>query len=545
MGQIFISYRHVEPDESLARALVVALDARRHPVFIDARIEVGTRWVAEIERQIRASAYFVVVLSEHSIRSDMVRQEVALAHELEEDGRMRILPIRAGFDGALPYDLASYLNPIQYAFWRPGSPFDEICGQIVAPVDKAAALPLTTPAGEDSSVLDGESVPDGPAPLPSADPRIVMETGTVRLSSPFYVVRRSDELMERALGRDEGATLVVKGVRQSGKSSLLARAHALSHKLGRRSIYVDFQQLDSRHLESLGSLMRNLAARIARELRTDVKPGDVWDDDLGDKESFADFIESAVLAAEEEPVLLCLDEVDRLFDRPYRADFFAAVRGWHNNRAISPIWDRLHLAIAHATDPTLWIDDINQSPFNVGERLRLEDFTVAEIRDLAKRHGERLARMEIVDGLHRLVGGQPYLVRQALCVLVNEGWSVDELHRVAIEERGPFGDHLAQAASSLKATATSQDAWPAPGARNAGGAGDLPSLEEQAEQRIDDGPHPRGVGLARRDDVVGVPQFTGHCLQHFKAPFFLPGVCRAVLFVRRPTMGGRFRQEPG
>lgn len=325
MGQIFISYRHVEPDESLARALVVALDARRHPVFIDARIEVGTRWVAEIERQIRASAYFVVVLSEHSIRSDMVRQEVALAHELEEDGRMRILPIRAGFDGALPYDLASYLNPIQYAFWRPGSPFDEICGQIVAAVDKAAALPLTTPAGEDSSVLDGESVPDGPAPLPSADPRIVMETGTVRLSSPFYVVRRSDELMERALGRDEGATLVVKGVRQSGKSSLLARAHALSHKLGRRSIYVDFQQLDSRHLESLGSLMRNLAARIARELRTDVKPGDVWDDDLGDKESFADFIESAVLAAEEEPVLLCLDEVDRLFDRPYRADFFAAV----------------------------------------------------------------------------------------------------------------------------------------------------------------------------------------------------------------------------
>ena len=39
MARGFISYRHVEPDESLARALAAALEARRHPVFIDTRIE--------------------------------------------------------------------------------------------------------------------------------------------------------------------------------------------------------------------------------------------------------------------------------------------------------------------------------------------------------------------------------------------------------------------------------------------------------------------------------------------------------------------------
>ena len=99
MGQVFISYRHVEPDESLANALAAALEEREHPVFVDSRIEVGTRWVAEIERQIRASSFFVVILSRDSIRSDMVRQEVALAHDLEQAGKMRILPIRAGFEG--------------------------------------------------------------------------------------------------------------------------------------------------------------------------------------------------------------------------------------------------------------------------------------------------------------------------------------------------------------------------------------------------------------------------------------------------------------
>ncbi len=60
MSQVFISYRHVEPDESLALALAEALKSRRHPVFIDQQIEIGTRWVDEIERQIRASAFFVV-----------------------------------------------------------------------------------------------------------------------------------------------------------------------------------------------------------------------------------------------------------------------------------------------------------------------------------------------------------------------------------------------------------------------------------------------------------------------------------------------------
>ncbi len=221
MNQVFISYRHVEPDEGLAEALAEALKSRRHPVFIDRQIEMGTRWVDEIDRQIRASAFFVVVLSAESIRSDMVRQEVALAHQLE--GKMRILPIRAGFEGELPYDLASYLNPIQYAMWRPDEPFDAIIRQVLAAVENAAPLPLVTSESDEPAVLQKASA-DGPAPLPAADPRVVMETGTVRLSSPFYVARRADERMELALGRTEGATLVVKGPRQSGKRARFWRA---------------------------------------------------------------------------------------------------------------------------------------------------------------------------------------------------------------------------------------------------------------------------------------------------------------------------------
>ena len=44
----------------------------------------------EIDRQLRASDSFVVFLSEESIRSDMVRQEVETALELRNQGELAI-----------------------------------------------------------------------------------------------------------------------------------------------------------------------------------------------------------------------------------------------------------------------------------------------------------------------------------------------------------------------------------------------------------------------------------------------------------------------
>lgn len=95
MSQVFVSYRHVEPDEGLADRLCAYLVGRGLRVFLDKRIEVGLDWAKEIDRQLRASSFLVVLLSEESIRSDMVRQEIETAHELLQQGKMTILPISA------------------------------------------------------------------------------------------------------------------------------------------------------------------------------------------------------------------------------------------------------------------------------------------------------------------------------------------------------------------------------------------------------------------------------------------------------------------
>lgn len=153
MPNVFISYSHVSPDQELASQLAGALETNGATVFIDAKIRIGEDWVEQIDRQLRSSQYFVVLLSAASIQSDMVRREIALASKLRKAKHLTILPIRMDLTGELPYDVGAYLDLIQYVVWNPGASFDPICRRIlhaIADVEKsrmeaAAGAPATTP----------------------------------------------------------------------------------------------------------------------------------------------------------------------------------------------------------------------------------------------------------------------------------------------------------------------------------------------------------------------------------------------------------------
>ena len=87
---------------------------------------------------------------------------------------------------------------------------------------------------------------------------------------------------------------------------------------------------------------------------------------------------------------------------------FGVFRSWHNKRALDPEgpWRRLTLAIAYATEAHLFSTDLNQSPFNVGTRLVLEDVTVEQVEELNRRYGSPLRTKADVAAYYRLVGGR-------------------------------------------------------------------------------------------------------------------------------------------
>ena len=122
--------------------------------------------------------------------------------------------------------------------------------------------------------------------------------------------------------------------------------------------------------------------------------------------------------------MLAVDEADRLLDADFKTDFFALLRSWDSRRAYDPLWNCLHIAIVISTHPHLLIDDHMQSPFNVGLRLELDDFNHKQVDDLNQRYMQRKItplKEEEIPGVMSLLGGHPYLTRQAFYTMIEKG----------------------------------------------------------------------------------------------------------------------------
>src|SRR4051794_39568219 len=104
MGKVFVSYRHVEPDAQFAEQLERFLAGRGITVFRDTHIRVGDEWPASIDESLRSSEFLIVLISQASVDSRSVREEVRLAHSLG----LRILPVRVDAESELPYSIGPY-----------------------------------------------------------------------------------------------------------------------------------------------------------------------------------------------------------------------------------------------------------------------------------------------------------------------------------------------------------------------------------------------------------------------------------------------------
>ena len=96
----------------------------------------------------------------------------------------------------------------------------------------------------------------------------------------------------------------------------------------------------------------------------------------------------------------------------------------------------------HATEPHLFIQDLNQSPFNVGTKIALQDFTPEQVGELNRRYNSPLKSAEQTKRYYELVGGNPFLVRRGLQELSKPGVTVEAFEKNADQDEGPFGDHL-------------------------------------------------------------------------------------------------------
>lgn len=412
--------RGVHPDEYVLNLLEADLLARGHEVFVDRHLSVGLGWAQEVERQLRTADAVVPLLSAASVESEMLTCEIQTAYYAaqEQDGRPRLLPVFVRYEESLPSMLASVLDPRHCVHWRgpqdDRSVAEEVLASLSAPSDRRMDVRRLEPVG-----------------------------GAVPLDSKFYIVRPTDDEFLAAIERRDSVVLV-KGARQMGKTSLLARGLRQARELGARVVLTDFQSLNEAHFASADSFYLTLGELIADHLDLDVLPQEVWKAGSGPSVNFQRYMRREVLGKVNGPLIWGLDEVDRLFTCPFGSEVFALFRSWHNARALNPDgpWNNLTMAIAYATEARLFISDLNQSPFNVGTRLSLEDFTLEQMMELNQRYGSPLRGGAEVDSFYGLVSGHPYLVHGGLRELTVHGKSLDAFAQQADHDEGPFGEHL-------------------------------------------------------------------------------------------------------
>ncbi len=427
--QVALLYkRDLQPDETVMRLLERELVQAGYPVFIDRYVNAGAPWAKEIEAQVRNSYGVIPLLSEIAVQSEMLDYEIETAYTAAQaqHGLPMLLPIRICYDAPLPpaTAMADILNPLQQLQWRSAE-------------DNAALV---------AAVL--KSLLESPSPSPPR--RIEPIGGGMPIDSPYYIERAADTDFNNAVSEQHGIVLV-KGARQMGKTSLLARGLHRAKQRGIKVVLTDLQKLDQAQMESPTSFLRALAATIALQVGLPPPAKAAWDPDLGANLNMEIFLCDQVLGSFDGPLVWALDEVDRLFTCGFGSQIFGLFRAWYNERSLDAEgpWSRVTIAIAYATEAHLFVTDLNQSPFNVGTHLALGDFNRGEVADLNRRCGSPLPDQASLERLFVLIGGQPYLTRRALNEIATRGMTLDALEMQADRDEGAFGDHLRRLLTAL------------------------------------------------------------------------------------------------
>ncbi len=254
--------------------------------------------------------------------------------------------------------------------------------------------------------------------MTSANPSFYTVGGPVQGGSGSYIERQADQEL-LALCR-QGTFAYVLTARQMGKSSLMVRTARALAQTGTVSIVVDLQDAGTSataeqwYLSFLVTVAESLEDQDL-DLTTNVRQWWKANQDLAPAKRFSLFMERVLLEDITAPIVIFVGEVDSTLGLDYTDDFFVAIRYFYVSRATKSIFQRLSFVLIGVATPGDLIQDRQRTPFNVGQRVNLTDFSAAEAAPLAA--GMGLTALEADPVMERVLnwtGGHPYLTQQ-LC----------------------------------------------------------------------------------------------------------------------------------
>ncbi|WP_404787101.1 AAA-like domain-containing protein [Altericista sp. CCNU0014] len=300
------------------------------------------------------------------------------------------------------------------------------------------------------------------SPIPDAAFRrlqLPFPEGSVPLDSPFYLEREGVESVCYGSISKAGSLTRIKAPKLMGKTSLMARIIARGKTQNYQTANLDLSDIERGIIVDLDKFLRWFCLMVGRQCQLDSRLQDLWDTEiLGSNDNCTVYFEEYLLPEINGPLLLGLDNVDRIFPCiEVVEDFLGMLRSWHEKGKTSQRWRQLRLVMAYSTECYVPLD-MNQSPFNAGIPVELQEFNRKQVKQWACLYGLDWNESQ-VDALMGTIGGHPYLVGLALYEIGSGRMDLDRLLQSAPTEAGIYSSHLRRHLETLQSSPELFDAF--------------------------------------------------------------------------------------
>jgi WD40 repeat protein len=251
--------------------------------------------------------------------------------------------------------------------------------------------------------------------------------GTMMPDAPSYLERQADHDLYGSLLA--GKYCYVLTARQMGKSSLTARTAAKLREAGMSAVVVDLAAI-GRNL-TIEQWYGSVLSWIARGIElSDGELEEFWQARplLSPVQKWMRALREIILPRYQGQLAVFIDEVDYVLDLPFPMDeFFAALRECYNLRTEDPEMHRLSFCLVGVAMPSDLIQNKRTTPFNIGRRIELHDFTAAEAEPLARglRREEGL-NASLLKRVLYWTDGHPFLTQRLCRAIADEATIIDE-----------------------------------------------------------------------------------------------------------------------
>ena len=281
-------------------------------------------------------------------------------------------------------------------------------------------------------------------PNPNAEISVVENNGY------FYIVRSRLEQRCYEEVMKAGTLIRIKSPERMGKSMMMGRVLEYATQQGYRTAAIDLREANQEFFTDINKFLLWFCAYIGDSLEIEQRPEDVWKGFLGANTNCTKYVEKFFLNGADSPLVIAIDNFDYVFQYPnIEADFCGLLRGWFEKANNSKVWGKLRQIIVYSSESSTVLN-INQSPFNVGLPIELDELDISEVLALALAYKLPWTIPE-VEKLTDAIGGHPELVQKAIDRISHQNISLDALLRTAPTEEGIYKDHLVKRLQKLEA----------------------------------------------------------------------------------------------